>query len=140
MATLKSKRKQEAKIENLSKEVEKTKKKSKKTAPVEEEVTPVVETTPETPVEETPVSPYMNEAEQTALAEQHEKDTAESKKVSIAKMENAVEVVQEQFNLCDKNFSMNGFADKGSKCQLSMSNDDFDIVIVIKDTEKFGIV
>ena len=139
MAILKSKRKQEAKIENLSKEVEKTKKKSKKTAPVEEEVTPAVETTPET-VEETPVSPYMNEAEQTALSEQHEKDTAESKKVSTEKMQMAVEVVQEQFNLCDKNFSVNGFADKGSKCQLSMSNDDFDIVIVIKDTEKFGIM
>ena len=139
MAILKSKRKQEAKIENLSKEVEKTKKKSKKTAPVEEEVTPVVETTPET-IEETSTSPYMNEAEQTALAEQHEKDTAESKKVSTEKMQMAVEVVQEQFNLCDKDFSVNGFADKGSKSQLSMSNDDFDIVIVIKDTEKFGIV
>lgn len=139
MAILKSKRKQEAKIENLSKEVEKTKKKSKKTAPVEEEVTPAVETTPET-IEETSTSPYMNEAEQTALAEQHEKDTAESKKVSTEKMQMAVEVVQEQFNLCDKNFSVNGFADKGSKCQLSMSNDDFDIVIVIKDTEKFGIM
>ena len=139
MAILKSKRKQEAKIENLSKEVEKTKKKSKKTAPVEEEVTPAVETTPET-IEDTSTSPYMNEAEQTALAEQHEKDTAESKKVSTEKMQMAVEVVQEQFNLCDKNFSVNGFADKGSKCQLSMSNDDFDIVIVIKDTEKFGIL
>ena len=137
MATLKSKRKQEEKIENLRKEVKKSK---KKTAPVEEEATPVVETTPETPVEETPVSPYMNEAEQTALAEQHERDTAESKKVSIEKMQKAVEVAQEQFNLCDKNFSMNGFADKGSKCQLSMSNEDFDIVIVIKDTEKFGIM
>ena len=119
MATLKSKRKQEAKIENLTKEVEKT--------------TPVEETTPDA------VSPYMNEAEQTALAEQHEKDTAESKKVSIAKMESAVEVVQEQFNLFDKNFSVNGFADKGAKCQLSMSNEDFDIVITVKDTEKFGI-
>lgn len=140
MATLKSKRKQEAKIENLSKEVEKSKKKSKKTASVEEEVTPVVETTPETPVEEIPTSPYLNEAEQTALAEQHEKDTAESKKVSIEKMQMAVEVVQEQFNLCDKNFSVNGFADKGSKCQLSMSNEDFDIVITVKDTEKFGIM
>lgn len=139
MAILKSKRKQEAKIENLSKEVEKTKKKSKKTAPVEEEVTPTVETTPET-IEETSTSPYMNEAEQTALAEQHEKYTAESKKVSTEKMQMAVEVVQEQFNLCDKNFSVNGFADKGSKCQLSMSNDDFDIVITVKDTEKFGIM
>ena len=139
MATLKSKRKQEAKIENLSKEVEETqkKRKSKKTEVVEEtspaETTPVAEET-------TSPSPYMNEAEQTALAEQHERDTAESKKVSIEKMQKAVEVAQEQFNLCDKNFSMNGFADKGSKCQLSMSNDDFDIVIVIKDTEKFGIM
>ena len=134
MATLKSKRKQEAKIENLDTEVKKSNK-SNKTAPVEEEVTPTVDITPETPV-----SPYMNEVEQTALAEQHEKDTAESKKVSTEKMQRAVEVVQEQFNLCDKNFSVNGFADKGSKSQLSMSNDDFDIVIVIKDTEKFDIM
>lgn len=137
MATLKSKRKQEEKIENLSKEVEKSKKKTKKTE-VAEETAPAE--TPAVAEETTSPSPYMNEAEQTALAEQHEKDTAESKKVSIEKMQKAVEVVQEQFNLCDKNFSMNGFADKGSKCQLSMSNDDFDIVIVIKDTEKFGIV
>ena len=140
MATLKSKRKQEAKIENLSKEVEETQKKKRKSKKTE-----VVEET--SPAESTPVaeetaspSPYLNEAEQNALAEQHEKDTAESKKVSTEKMQMAVEVVQEQFNLCDKNFSVNGFADKGSKCQLSMSNDDFDIVIVIKDTEKFGIM
>jgi len=140
MATLKSKRKQEAEIENLSKEVEKTKKrKSKKTEPESvEKTTP--DTTIETPVEETPVSPYMNEAEQTALAEQHEKDTAESKKVSIDKMESAVEVVSDHFNLYGHDFVVNGFADKGSKCQLSLSNGDFDIVITIKDAEKFGIV
>ena len=124
MATLKSKRKQEAKIESLGTEAENIKKNSKETSPVEESTS----------------STYMNEAEQTALAKQHEKDTAESKKVSTEKMQMAVEVVQEQFNLCDKNFSVNGFADKGSKCQLSMSNDDFDIVVVIKDTEKFGIL
>lgn len=135
MATLKSKRKQEAKVESLENEV----KKYNKTASVDEEVTYTVETTPETLVNET-TSPYMNEVEQIALAEQHEKVISESKKVSIEKMQMAVEVVQEQFNLCDKNFSVNGFADKGSKCQLSMSNDDFDIVIVIKDTEKFGIL
>ena len=140
MATLKSKRMQEAKIENLSKEAEKTNKKSKKTAPVEEEVTPVVETTPETPVEETPVSSYMTEAEQNVLAEQAEKDSAESKKVSIVKMERAVEVVSDHFNLYDKNFVVNGFADKGTKCQLSMSNGDFDLVVTVKDTEKFGIM
>ena len=116
MATLKSKRKQEAEIENLSKEVENV-----------------------APVEETSPSPYLNEAEQTALAEQHQKDVEDSKNVSTEKMQMAVVVVQEQFNLCDKNFSVNGFADKGSKCQLSMSNPDFDVVITVKDTEKFGI-
>lgn len=119
MATLKSKRKKREEIEELSAEVEQS-------TPVEAE---------ETHTE----SPYLNDAEQNALAEQHEKDTAESKKVSIEKMQRAVEVVQEQFNLCDKNFSVNGFADKGSKCQLSMSNGDFDIVVTIKDAEKFGI-
>lgn len=120
MATLKSKRKQKAEVEELTTEVE--------------------QSTPEV-VEETPVeSPYLNDAEQTALAEQHEKDTAESKKVSIEKMESAVEVVSDKFNLYGHNFIVNGFADKGSKCQLSMSNGDFDVVITIKDSEKFGII
>ena len=119
MATLKSKRKQEELREAIVKEE-----------------TPIAE---EAVSEEVTSSPYMNEAEQTALAEQHEKDVAESKKVSIEKMQKAVEVVQEQFNLCDKDFSINGFADKGSKCQLSMSNADFDIVITVKDNEKYQI-
>lgn len=90
--------------------------------------------------QEAVVESYLNEAEQTALAEQHERDVEDSLKVSTAKMESAVEVVQNHFNLCDKGFSVNGFADKGSKCQLSMSNDDFDIVVTVKDTEKFGIM
>lgn len=115
MATLKSKRKQEAKIENLEKEVQKS-----------------------SPAEETE-SKYLNEAEQTALSEQHESDIVDSKKVSTIKMEKAVEVVQNMFNLSDKSFVMNGFADKGGKCQLSLSNDDFDIVVVVKDNEKYGI-
>lgn len=119
MATLKSKRQKKAEIEELTAEVE--------------------QSTPEV-VEETPTeSPYLNEAEQNALAEQHEKDNAESKKVSIAKMERAVEVVSDHFNLYGHDFVVNGFADKGSKCQLSMSNGDFDIVVTIKDAEKFGI-
>lgn len=120
MATLKSKRSKKAEIEVLEQEVENT-------APVVEEEVPATE------------SPYLNEAEQNALAEQHEKDTAESKKVSIAKMERAVEVASDLFNLYGKDFIVNGFADKGSKCQIAMSNGDFDIVITIKDAEKFGI-
>ena len=137
MTSLKSKRKLEAQIENLSKEPEKTKKtRKKKSSSAEEETTPIVET----PVEETPVSPYMNEAEQTALAEQHERDTEESNKVSFDKMEETVRVVSESFNLSDKGFSVNGFSDKGSKVQLSVSNGDFDLVVTVKDAEKFGII
>lgn len=113
--------------------------KRKKTEEVAEIVAEEVTVSPET--EETAEeSKYLNEAEQTALAEQHEKDVEESKKVSTEKMQRVVEVVQEQFNLYDKNFSVNGFADKGSKCQLSMSNGDFDIVVTIKDCEKFGLL
>ena len=122
MATLKSKRSKKAEIEAIEQEVENT-------APVVEEEVPA-----------TTESPYLNEAEQKALAEQHENDTAESKKVSIAKMERAVEVTSDHFNLYGRDFIVNGFADKGSKCQISMSNGDFDIVITIKDSEKFGIV
>ena len=126
MATLKSKRSKKAEIEAIEQEVQKT-------APVEE--APVEEEVPATTE-----SPYLNDAEQKALAEQCEKDTAESKKVSIAKMERAVEVVSDHFNLYDRNFVVNGFADKGSKCQISLSNGDFDIVITVKDSEKFGIM
>lgn len=147
MATLKSRRKQQAEIENLVKdstpkdEKKSTKRKPKKTPEAETAVTPI-----ETPVEENVLdrdistSPYMNEAEQKALAEQHEKDNEDSKKVSIDKMEEAVRVASENFNLFDKGFSVNGFADKGSKVQLSISNGDFDLVVTIKDAEKFGIL
>lgn len=121
MATLKNKRIKKAEIEAIEQEVEKT-------APVTEEEVPVTE------------SPYLNDAEQKVLAEQHENDKEASRKVSIVKMEKAVEVVSDTFNMYDKNFSVNGFADKGSKCQLSMSNGDFDIVVTIKDSEKFGIL
>lgn len=147
MATLKSRRKQQAEIENLVKdstpkdEKKSTKRKPKKTPEAGTAVTPVETPVEENvPVEDIPTSPYMNEAEQKALAEQHEKDTEDSKKVSIDKMEEAVRVASENFNLLDKGFSVNGFADKGSKVQLSVSNGDFDLVITIKDAEKFGIL
>lgn len=147
MATLKSRRKQQAEIENLVKdpapkeEKKSTKRKPKKTPEAETAITPVETPVEESvPVEDTPVSPYMNEAEQKVLAEQQEKDTEESKKVSIDKMEEAVRVASENFNLFDKGFSVNGFADKGTKVQLSISNGDFDLVVTIKDAEKFGIL
>jgi len=112
MATLKSKRKQELEVKDMVAQ--------------------------ETQSEET--SKYLNEYEKSALSEQHEKDVEESKRVSTKKMEKAVEIVQNTFNLASGSFVVNGFADKGNKCQLSLSNDDFDLVISVKDTEKFGII
>lgn len=85
------------------------------------------------------ISEPLNDDEQAALSAQHEQDELEAQKVSTEKMEKAVEVCQNAFNLSNGSFVVNGFASKGSKCQLSLSNDDFDLVITIKDTEKFDI-
>lgn len=116
MASLKSVRKKEQELEALETE-------SKATAPAE-----VAEE-----------NSYINEDEKKALSAQAKEDEAKSKEISIQKMASVVECVQEQFHLADKGYVVNGFADKGNKSQISLSNEDFDIVITVKDNEKFGI-
>ena len=83
---------------------------------------------------------YINEDEARALSEQVKADTAKSKEISIKKMEAVVECVSEAFHLSDGSYVVNAFADKGNKSQISLSNEDFDIVVTIKDNEKFGII
>ena len=85
-------------------------------------------------------NPYINEDEARVLAEQAKADEAKSKEISIKKMEAVVECVQREFHLSDGNYVVNAFADKGNKSQISLSNEDFDIVVTIKDNEKFGII
>ena len=85
-------------------------------------------------------NPHINEDEQKALAEQVKAEEAKSKEISIKKMESVVECVQREFHLADGNYVVNAFADKGNKSQISLSNEDFDIVVTIKDNEKFGII
>lgn len=85
-------------------------------------------------------SKYLNEAEQEALAEQHQKYEEQSKKVSTEKMDKVIAVVQEQFNLPQGKFNVTGIADKGSKSQISLNSDDFEVTIVIKDNEKYQIL
>ena len=85
-------------------------------------------------------NPYINEDEAEALAKQVEADEAKSKEISTKKMESVVECVQREFHLSEGNYTVNAFNDKGNKSQVTLSNDDFDIVITIKDNEKFGIV
>lgn len=110
----------------------------KKEAEVEapdNEVTPT-----DVPEEVAEENPHINEDEAEALAKQAEADEAKSKEISIKKMESVVELVQREFNLSEGSFVMNSFADKGNKSQISLSNEDFDITVTIKDNEKFGII
>ena len=109
----------------------------KKEAEVEAVETEVVDSAPTETVEE---NPHINEDEAKALAEQVKSDEAKSKEISIKKMEAVVECVQREFHLSEGNYVVNAFADKGNKSQISLSNDDFDIVVTIKDNEKFGIL
>lgn len=85
-------------------------------------------------------NPYINEAEAKALSEQAQSEEAKSKEISIKKMETVVDCVQREFHLSEGNYIVNAFADKGNKSQISLSNEDFDIVITVKDNEKFGIM
>ena len=90
--------------------------------------------------EQTEENPHINEAEVEALSKQAEAEEAKSKEISIKKMEAVVECVQREFHLSEGNYVVNAFADKGNKSQISLSNEDFDIVVLVKDNEKFGIM
>lgn len=112
-------------------------KKHKKEADIEALTEEVKKTSPE---EEATENPHINEEEAKVLSEQAKTDEAESKKISTKKMEDVVALVSRVFNLSEDGYVVNAFADKGSKSQISLSNEDFDIVITIKDNEKFGII
>ena len=77
--------------------------------------------------------------EQEALAEIAAKDDEEAKKVSFKKMEKAVALLEEEFNLKDKSFSVTSFTDKGNTVKVSMTNGSFDITVCINDAEVHGI-
>ena len=109
----------------------------KKEAEVEALEAEVQACAPEETAEE---NPHINEDEAKALAEQVKSDEAKSKEISIKKMEAVVDCVSEAFHLSDGSYVVNAFADKGNKSQISLSNEDFDIVVTIKDNEKFGII
>lgn len=77
--------------------------------------------------------------EQEALAEIAAQDEEEAKKVSFKKMEKAVALLEEEFNLKDKSFSVTSFTDKGNTVKVSMTNGSFDITVCINDAEVHGI-
>ena len=87
-------------------------------------------------VEKSTVSEPITEEELDALNSQVEE---EKKQISTKKMEAVVALVQEEFVLSDKGYIVTAFADKGNKSVISLSCEDFDITVTIKDNEKFGI-
>lgn len=78
--------------------------------------------------------------EQEALEVQVAADEEESKKVSFKKMEKAVALLEETFNLKDQLFNVTAFTDKGNTVKVSMSNGAFDVAITINDAEAFGLM
>lgn len=77
----------------------------------------------------------LTSEEQEALAEIAVQDEEEAKKVSFKKMEKAVALLEEEFNLKDKSFSVTSFTDKGNTVKVSMTNGSFDITVCINDAE-----
>ena len=81
----------------------------------------------------------LNVHEQEAIEAQVAEDE-ESKKVSFKKMEKAVALLEETFNLKDQLFNVTAFTDKGNTVKVSMSNGAFDVAITINDAEAFGLM
>lgn len=84
-------------------------------------------------------SPYMNSDEQAALSEQVESEY-DSVPVSVDSFSAAVQVVQDNFNLADRDFVVTGFSIKGSKCTVALTNGSFDLTVTIKDGTRYGII
>lgn len=82
----------------------------------------------------------LNVHEQKAIEAQVAADEEESKKVSFKKMEKAVALLEETFNLKDQLFNVTAFTDKGNTVKVSMSNGAFDVAITINDAEAFGLM
>jgi hypothetical protein len=104
----------------------------KKNSPVKKAVEAIVNT-PEAKMA------HINPAEEEALTAQQIHDESKQGEVSTEKLEKAVEVIQQQFNLAGGKYVVNTFVDKGTKCDISVSNEDFTLIVTIKDTEKFDI-
>ena len=55
------------------------------------------------------------------------------------KMNKALALVFDVFDLEDKDYVMTAFKDKGSKCSIELANEDFTVSVDIKDCERFGL-
>ena len=56
------------------------------------------------------------------------------------KMNKALALVFDVFNLEDKGYIMTAFKDKSNKCSLELANEDFTVNVDIKNCERFGLI
>lgn len=87
-----------------------------------------------------------NKTEDVVKAEELEdtesaRDEVESKlpAISIDRLEKVTGIIASHFNLSSGDYVVTSFKDSGSKATISLANPDFNLTVVIKDTEMFGI-
>lgn len=56
------------------------------------------------------------------------------------KMNEALALVFDVFDLEDKGYVMTAFKDKGNSCSLELVNEDFTVGVTIKNCDVFGII
>lgn len=56
------------------------------------------------------------------------------------KMNKALALVFDVFDLEDRGYVMTAFKDKGHSCSLELANEDFTVGVTIKNCERFGLI
>ena len=56
------------------------------------------------------------------------------------KMNKALALVFDVFDLEDKGYVMTAFKDKGNSCSLELANEDFTVGVTIKNCDAFGLI
>ena len=75
-------------------------------------------------------------------AEEVKEETAEEvsqDNKATKKMNKALALVFDVFDLEDKSYIMTAFKDKGNSCSLELANEDFTVGVTIKNCERFGL-
>ena len=82
---------------------------------------------------------YTTEEEDIVLQEHANELNEDEGRVSTKRMESVVALVESRFNLkgtdSQRPFVMTGFNDKGNKCTVQLSNEDYTITVAIHDME-----
>ena len=75
------------------------------------------------------------EVKEEVTAEEVSQDNKATKK-----MNKALALVFDVFDLEDRGYIMTAFKDKGHSCSLELANEDFTIGVTIKNCERFGLI